>query len=47
MDEVEVLQAQIARLERMLEVSRLLNSTLNLEELLIQVQRIATSLTAT
>jgi len=47
MGEVEVLQAQIARLERMLEVSRLLNSTLNLEELLIQVQRIATSLTAT
>lgn len=54
MDEVETLRAQIAhqrhqiaRLERMLEVSQLLNSTLNLEELLLQIQSIATSLTAT
>jgi signal transduction histidine kinase len=54
MDEDKALRAQIAdqqdqisRLERMLEVSRLLNSTLNLEELLVQIQRIATALTAT
>ena len=54
MDETEALRAQIAdqqdeiaRLERMLEVSRLLNSTLNLEELLIRVQRISRQLTAT
>jgi signal transduction histidine kinase len=54
MEEVEALHAQIveqrnqiARLERMLEVSRLLNSTLNLEELLVRAQRIATALTAT
>lgn len=54
MDQVETLQAQIAeqqdqiaRLERMLQVSHLLNSTLNLEDLLTQIQQIATSLTAT
>jgi signal transduction histidine kinase len=53
-DETQALRTQIAdqedeiaRLERMLEVSRLLNSTLNLEELLIRVQRISRQLTAT
>jgi signal transduction histidine kinase len=54
MDEVEALRAQIAdqqgqiaRLAHMLEASRLLNSTLNLEELLVRIQSIATALTAT
>ncbi|MDY7040594.1 MAG: GAF domain-containing protein, partial [Chloroflexota bacterium] len=38
---------EIARLERMLEVSREINSTLDLQELLIDIQRIATVLTVT
>jgi len=54
MDTVETLRAQIAaqqrqldRLEHMLEASRLLSSTLVPEELLVQIQRVARTLTGT
>lgn len=44
---VERQREEIARLERMLEVSREINSNLDLRELLIDIQRIATVLTVT
>lgn len=54
MDTVETLRAQIAaqqrqvdRLTHMLEASRLLSSTLNSNELLVQIQRVARALTGT
>lgn len=44
---VKLQKEEIARLERMLEMSRELNSTLNLRELLTDIQLIATALTVT
>jgi signal transduction histidine kinase len=45
--QIENQQTRIVCLERMLEASQLLNSTLNLEELLERMQSIATTLTGT
>lgn len=46
-DRIQHLERRVARLERIIEVSRVINSTLNLEPLLHNIIKIATDLTAT
>lgn len=46
-ERIQHLERRVARLERIIEVSRVLNSTLNLEPLLHHIIQIATELTAT
>ncbi len=46
-ERVQHLERRVARLERIIEVSRVINSTLNLEPLLHNIIQIATDLTAT
>jgi GAF domain-containing protein len=46
-ERIQHLERRVARLERIIEVSRVINSTLNLEPLLHNIIQIATDLTAT